>query len=197
MPPESSFSQTPSPRPAAQAGWVQQLKRLAGQLHPLHDRLQREAYYRFRSYEELRLAAELGFRLDVNRATVDDWLRLPGLSIHQARTLATLSQSGVQFHCLEDIAAVLGVPAPGLQPLTPVLDFRYYDPDSPLMAQTVAVNQAGLEQLCRLPGMDHALACRVLQERLLRGSFQNVAEFQQRLRLPPTLMEQLLHYLRF
>jgi len=52
--------------------------------------------------------AALGIQIDVNQASVD-WLRLPGLSIHQARV--ELCRSGVQFYCLEDIAAALNATA--------------------------------------------------------------------------------------
>ncbi|NJN21119.1 MAG: helix-hairpin-helix domain-containing protein [Leptolyngbya sp. RL_3_1] len=40
------------------------------------------------------MAAALGVRIDVNRATVDDWLRLPGLSIHQAHRLVHRVEQG-------------------------------------------------------------------------------------------------------
>ena len=64
-------------------GWLpwQNLRR---QIHPLASRLTDQGY-RLRSQGEVDLAAELGFSLDVNQATVDDWLRLPGISIRQAR----------------------------------------------------------------------------------------------------------------
>lgn len=73
--------------------WLQQRQSSS---QSLNQRLQ-DPYYRFQSVEELRLAAVLGVRLDVNQASVDDWLRLPGLSIHQARLLVTLNQSGCSF----------------------------------------------------------------------------------------------------
>ena len=87
----------------------------------------RDPYYRFRSIQELQTAARMGVRIDVNQASVDDWLRLPGLSIHQARTLVSLNQTGVLFHCLEDVAHALKVPLPRLQPLAPILQFCYYE----------------------------------------------------------------------
>jgi DNA uptake protein ComE-like DNA-binding protein len=77
---------------------------------PLRVKLLNDPYYRLQSLEEVRVAAELGIYIDVNQAGVDDWLRLPGLSIHQARSLTALTQSGVQLHCLEDLAAALNLP---------------------------------------------------------------------------------------
>jgi hypothetical protein len=73
---------------------------LRAQLHPLATRLRQNPSYRLRSYQEVEQAARLGFSLDVNRATVDDWLQLPGLSIREEQVLVRLRQSWVQFDCL-------------------------------------------------------------------------------------------------
>ena len=72
-------------------------------------------------------AVALGVQIDVNRASIEDWLRLPGISIHQARTLVTLTKQGKYFVCLEDLARTLGVAESNLQPLAPILQFCYYD----------------------------------------------------------------------
>jgi DNA uptake protein ComE-like DNA-binding protein len=154
-----------------------------------------EPYYRFQSLAELRRAAALGVRLDVNRATVDDWLRLPGLSIHQARTLATLSQAGVQFHSLVDIAAALSLPVERLRPLEPVLQFCYYDPEALDAIQPIDLNTASFEVLEQLPGMTAALAKSIIQERQ-RGSYRSFSDLQQRLRLSGQVISQLMHYLK-
>ncbi|MBD0268726.1 ComEA family DNA-binding protein [Pseudanabaena sp. FACHB-2040] len=171
--------------------------KLRGQLNPLRQRLQSDPYCRLQSYQEVKLAAELGFCLDVNRATVDDWLRLPGLSIHQARSLVSLSHAGVAFHCLEDVAAALGMPPAALTPLLPVLDFRYYDPAEAAGLVPVRVNQATVDDLCQVPRIDPQTARAIIYDRNWRGPFQNAAEFQQRLHVPPDWMAHLIHYLRF
>ena len=69
-------------------------------LQKLRAKLLNDPYYRLQSGEEVRLAAELGIGIDANQATVDDWLRLPGLSIHQGRLLVELSSAGVLFYCI-------------------------------------------------------------------------------------------------
>jgi DNA uptake protein ComE-like DNA-binding protein len=166
------------------------------QLQTVRSRILNDPYYRFQSAEEIQLAASLGIKIDANRAAVDDWLRLPGLSIHQARTLANLSQSGVHFHCLEDIAAALGLPVQRLKPLEPVLLFCYYDPDSVQTIQTVNVNTASVEQLVRIPGMDLYLA-RAIAENRAAGPYHNLAHLQHRLALSVEQTEQLMHYFRF
>ena len=98
--------------------WLSELK-LQGR--SLKSRIRDDPYYRFQSLNEIRLAVSLGIYIDVQQATIDDWLRLPGLSIHQARMLTQLSESGVQFYCVEDIAAALGLSIQRLKPLEPIL----------------------------------------------------------------------------
>lgn len=159
-------------------------------------KLLNDPYYRFQSIDEVQLAAVLGIGIDANLAGVDDWLRLPGLSIHQARSLVCLTQAGVQFHCLEDVAAALGLPVQRLKPLESILRFCYYDPASPTAIPSVNVNTASVEALTRVPGVDLFLARAIAQNRQRYGSYRNLAELQQRLALPPTLTAELMHYLQ-
>jgi len=171
-----------------------QVGKLAAQT--LRSRIQNDPYYRFQNAEELAIAASLGVKIDANTAGVDDWLRLPGLSIHQARTLTELSQSGVSFHCLEDIAAALGVPLSRLKPLEPVLQFCYYDPDSVHTLQPVNPNTATVEVLVQLPGVDLYLARAIVQNRAI-APYRNLSHLQRRLSLPAELTAQLMYYLKF
>lgn len=155
-----------------------------------------DPYYRFQSTVELRQAAASGVRIDVNRACVDDWLRLPGLSIHQARSLVALAQSGVQFHCIDDIAAALSLPTQRLQPLAPILQFCYYDVDSLDTVQPLNPNTASLQMLTRIPGIDLFLARAIVQNRQQYGAYRSLADLQQRLGLSGQLIGNLMHYLQ-
>lgn len=163
--------------------------------HPVRDRLKRDPLARLTSLEEVPIAAALGMQIDANQATVDDWLRLPGISIHQARTLTTLSRSGVSFHCIEDIAAALGIPDRQLMPLSPLLLFCYYDPLSSARPAPVSLNQATPTQLLTLPGMSSSLVEHILNERR-RSPFTNWADVHHRLRLTPEQTARWMHYLR-
>lgn len=167
------------------ANWLNRF----GQLRQPDRKQLSDPYYRFRSVAELQRAAAQGQRIDVNQATVDDWLRLPGLSIHQARSLVTLSQSGVPFHCLEDIAAALSLPPQRLQPLAPILQFCYYEP----FAQPVNLNRATVEQLIQIPAIDCAFAERILVERQ-HGLYRDLSDFQQRLQLSHQEIARLMHF---
>ena len=170
---------------------------LVSQLNPLRSRILNDPYYRLQSLAEIELAASLGVKIDANQATVDDWLRLPGISIHQARSLAALTQAGVQFYGLEDVAAALNLPLQRLKSFQPILQFCYYDSDSPNQIQPINPNHASIEQLTRLPTVDLYLARAIVQHRQKAGPYRNLADLQQRLTLPPSLTAQLMHYLRF
>lgn len=162
----------------------------------LRSQILNNPYYRFQTLEEVELAASLGVKIDANQAGVDDWLRLPGLSIHQARTLTELAQSGVQFHCLEDLAAALGIPLQRLKPLEPVIQFCYYDGSSVYTIKPVNPNTATVEMLLRIPRVDLYLA-RAIVENRIQGPYRNLIHLQRRLSLPGELTADLMHYLKF
>ncbi|MDY7012906.1 MAG: ComEA family DNA-binding protein, partial [Cyanobacteriota bacterium] len=147
--------------------------------------------------EEIAIAAQLGLKIDVNRASVDDWLRLPGISIHQARSLVELVGMGVQLLCIEDIAAAISVGSDRLKPLEPVLYFCYYDPESFASPLRVNPNNATFEQLVQIPVLDEAIARNLVQNRLSCGAYRNVADLQRRLNLTSAFAAQLMHYLQW
>lgn len=169
------------------------LRQLNPQFLALRTKLLSDPYYRMESMAEIAVAAALGIQIDVNQASVDDWLRLPGLSIHQARSLVELCRSGVQFYCLEDIATALNMPLQRLKPLEPVLKFCYYDDPTYL----VNPNTATVDRLAQTPFIDLSLAKAVVQNRISAGPYINLVDFQRRLSLPGHLTTQLMHYLRF
>lgn len=163
----------------------------------LRRRLLSEPFCRLRNLEEVELAAQLGARLMVNEASVDDWLRLPGFSIHQARQLTALTQGGVQFLCLEDLAAALGLPEHRLAPYAPILFFTYRDPDSSLTPRRVSVNLAPESELRALPCLTPQLAEELCRERQRGGAFADLADLQRRLGWDGELLSRVMYYLQF
>jgi DNA uptake protein ComE-like DNA-binding protein len=162
----------------------------------LRTKILSDPYYRFKTAQEVQLAGQLGVKIDANQAGIDDWLRLPGLSIHQARSLVQLTQSGLHFYALDDVAAALGLPVGRLQPWLAVLQFCYYDLDSAAAGQ-LNPNTATVEDWLKFPEIDAALAHRIVRDRIQLGRFANLADLQQRLSLPTDLLRNLLHRLRF
>ncbi len=163
----------------------------------IRNKIANNLYYRFQSLREIAIAVELGVRIDVNQATIDDWLRLPGFSIHQARSLVELVKMGVQLVCLEDVAAAINVSVQRLQPYESILTFAYYDCLSPLSPKKVNLNAAELEEIAAIPGLDTNLASVFLENRQKNGKYRNIVDLQRRLNLDSELISQLMHYLQF
>lgn len=165
------------------------------QLNPLKKTLAQDSYYRFRSADEVQLGVKSGVRIDANRATIDDWLRLPGISIHQARALVELSRSGTPLTCWEDVAAITGIGLERLQAFGEVVQFFYYDPESAVTPRQLNVNRSSVEELMAV--IDQSLAERLVYYRQRWGPYKDWLDLKRRLQLPPDVITTLLHHLRF
>jgi DNA uptake protein ComE-like DNA-binding protein len=161
----------------------------------LRSRILEDPYYRFKSAFDIAVAADLGVQIDANQANVDDWLRLPGISIHQARQLVALSQAGVAFYSISDLAAALNIPGSRLQWLAPVLSFQYYDRASAL--PSIKIDRATAIELAQIPQISPELATEIVNQRQRDGKFTDLVNFQQRLGLSGELIGELMHYLQF
>lgn len=161
----------------------------------LRSRITEDPYYRFKSAFEIAVAADLGVKIDVNQASIDDWLRLPGISIHQARQLVMLSQAGVAFYSISDLAAALNIPIARLQWLAPVLSFQYYDRS--LALPSVQINGATAAELMQIPQLSPELATAIVTHRERDGKFTDLVNLQQRLGLSGEVIGVLMHYLQF
>lgn len=163
----------------------------------IRNKIANDPFYRFQSLKEIAIAVELGIKIDVNQATVDDWLRLPGFSIHQARTLVELVRGGVQLVCLEDVAAAINVSRQRLQPLESILAFAYYDHLSPLSPEKINPNTATIEEIEAIPQITLHMAQELVENRQDHGKYSNIVDLKSRLNLDSNLTSQLMHYLRF
>ncbi len=168
---------------------------LSGQI--LKSKVAADPYYRFQSAGEIQAAAALGLAIDVNTAGVDDWLRIPGISIHQARSLSNLIESGVQFYCIEDLAAALGIPSTRLVQVEPILRFQYYDWGSVARTDRLDLNTANVDALKTLPNIGPVLARAIVRHRTSHGRYESLIDLQERLNLPNETTAALMHYLKF
>lgn len=151
-------------------------------------KLKQQPGMRLHNATEVRLAAELGWRLDVNRATAADWLRLPGIGPDQVDLLMRLQAGGVQLSGSDDLQRLLDLPQAVLASWQPLLVFHWYgEPPTAPPAPRLDLNQASDQQLQHL-GLSAQRRSRLLRERA-RRPFQDLADLQQRLQLPPELIE--------
>ena len=162
-------------------------------------KLQHDPNLRLKTSEDARHAAALGWRLDVNRATAADWLRLPKIQAKQVDLLLRLQQGGVQLSGPDDLQKLLDVPEAWVRSWEPLLQFRWYGDGAPATITPVRLdlNRASRSSLERqLPQLNAERRQRLLRERQ-RAPFQDLADLQQRLQLPPAVVEELIGKVRF
>ena len=113
--------------------------------------------------------------------------------------LLRLQQGGVQLSGLDDLQRLLELPTAQLAQWEPLLLFRWYGdglPASPAPSR-LDLNRSSAAQLeQQLPQLNAERRARLLRERQ-RQPFQDLADLQQRLQLPPALVEQLIGRVRF
>ena len=199
IPPEP---RAPVPPAAFQQAGVQQppinnrLRDEAVERDLLALKLRQNPALRLANAEDVHHAAALGWRLDVNRATRADWLRLPGMDARHVDLLLRLQAGGVQLSGPEDLQRLLELPAAMVAAWLPLLEFRWYGepPTAPSEAR-LDLNQARLPDLQAL-GLSPERSQRLLRERA-RAPFRDLADLQQRLQLPPDLVESWIGKVRF
>jgi DNA uptake protein ComE-like DNA-binding protein len=154
---------------------------------------------RLQDAREVHHAAALGWRLDVNRATAADWLRLPGITAAQVDLLLRLQAGGVQLSGPDDLQRLLELPAAQVRAWEPLLLFRWYGDGSPAAtaSRPLDLNRATPAELQRqLPHFGLERCQRLVRERQ-RAPFQHLADLQERLQLPPAVVEELIGRVRF
>ena len=139
--------------------------------------------------EEVRRLAALGWSLDVNRATAADWARLPGCRPDQIDLLLRLQAGGVQLSGPEDLQRLLELDTATLQAWLPLLSFQWHgNLPAARHPERIEINLATAETLATRLGLDPTRIERLLRERR-RSPFRDLADLQQRLALPPDLVE--------
>lgn len=126
--------------------------------------------------------------VDVNRATASDWRQLPGCTAEQADLLVRLQAGGVQLSGPDDLQRLLRLEAHTLREWLPRLMFHWYGDAAPLPLAPVAINLAGAAELKDRLALSPQRLQRLQLERS-RAPFRDLADLQQRLQLPATVVE--------
>lgn len=140
-----------------------------------------------RDFQALKRAQSTGL-VDVNRATASDWRQLPGCTDEQADLLVRLQAGGVQLSGPDDLQRLLLLDGPTLEAWLPRLQFHWYGQPAPIPLGPVAINRAGAAELKGRLELTPQRLKRLQLERA-RAPFRDLADLQQRLQLPPTLVE--------
>ena len=134
--------------------------------------------------------------MDVNRASCDQWLQLPGCSQDTADLLVRLQRGGVQFASADDLFRLLELPSDLVRLWTPHLLFQWHG-DAPPQPQAAPLdlNNASADQLALLGWPEQRLA-NLMRERR-RAGFKDLADLQERLCLPASSVEALIGRVSF
>ena len=135
--------------------------------------------------------------LDVNRATPEQWKKLPGCSEAMVDVLMRLQRGGVQFSQLDDLALLLNLPTDLVKLWRPHLVFRWHG-DAPVLPEQplLDVNAAEPTLLETTLNWPKPRLQRLIQERRLKP-FEDLADLQERVCLPPNAVEQLIGRVSF
>ncbi|MFM7674296.1 MAG: hypothetical protein ACKO5F_01635 [Synechococcus sp.] len=159
-------------------------------------RLAQDPRLRLRDAAEVRRAAALGWRLDVNRATAADWRRLPGCRPEHVDLLLRLQSRGIQLSGAEDLQRLLELDGATVAAWEPLLEFHWYgEPPAPVQ-RPLEVNQATARELQQTLALGEERTQRLLRERA-RQPFRDLADLQERLQFPPALLEGWIGRVRF
>ena len=130
--------------------------------------------------------------IDVNRATAKQWRQLPGCSDAMIDQLLRLQQGGVQFSQLEDLAQLLDLSETVCDLWRPHLIFRWHG-DAPAQPEqsVLDLNAASPRLLASSLAWPDDRLERLIAERR-RKPFQHLADLQERLCLPPDVVEAMI-----
>ncbi len=135
--------------------------------------------------------------IDVNRASLNDWLKLPGCTREMADLLLRLQRAGVQLSAADDLFKLLELPRETAEKWDPYLIFRWYGDAPPLPKNKfIDLNSDSHLSLRRSLNWPEDRLQRLIKERQ-RETFKDLADLQERLMLPASTIEELIGNVRF
>ncbi len=137
------------------------------------------------------------FLVDVNRATFTDWAQLPGCTPEMINLLLKLQNGGVQLSGIEDLADILELPIEMVRQWEYHLIFRWYG-EPPLLntVNSLDLNSANLYTIKHTLNWPENRVNKLIKERQ-RRPFQDLADLQERLTLPPSSIEKMIGKVKF
>jgi competence protein ComEA len=149
------------------------------------------------------LAMRLDGRLDLNRATHEDLLTLPGIGETRAQAILADRERLGPFPSVAALDRVEGFGEKAVERLAPLL-WVYEDPDAPAPAGSAAasvapvrINVARAEELETLAGIGPVLANRIIAFRAANGPFRGPTDLMTVPGIGPALIERNAGRLRY
>ncbi len=111
--------------------------------------------------------------VDINRAGLDDWLRLPGIGEKRARQLVNFRESLGGFLRVEQVAEMYGLPDSVFQKIRSMLTLESNS------IHHININAASVEELDRHPYISFKQATLIVNYRTQHGSYAKPEEISQ------------------
>ena len=138
------------------------------------------------SYEE----ARKNTRIDVNRATAEEWQQLRGIGPAYSRRIVKFRDKLGGFHNLEQIRETYGLPDSVYQAI--YLHLQH----SPIF-RSLSINRATIEQLAEHPYLNYQHARLIVRYREEHGPFQAAEDLKELYGLESGLLEKMAPYWDF
>ena len=129
-------------------------------------------------------------RIDLNAASVDALLVLPGITLASATRLVGERAKRGGFATLEEVGELLHLQPHEVERLRRFVAFHPYTAPSS-GASRIDVNRASESELARLPGIGPVYAKKAIGARTRNGAFASIDQFAATLNLPPHVVERL------
>lgn len=121
------------------------------------------------------------FAFDPNELSAEGWKKL-GIREKTIQTILHYRQKGGRFHQAEDLKKIWGMQAAEAERLMPYVSIQNISKsvlksapsESIKSTKPIHINQATVEEISALPGLNHSLAARMVKFRDKLGGFQNL-----------------------
>ncbi len=139
----------------------------------------------------------VSFFVDVNRATATEWRQLPGCTEEMIHLLIRLQKGGVQLSGAEDLSQLLNLSPSLSDKWFPHLIFRWYGNAPSINPKALLdINCESAKAIKLGLQWEEERIKRLIRERQ-KEPFKNLADLQERMTLPASVIEELIGNVSF
>ncbi|GAB4316241.1 ComEA family DNA-binding protein [Pseudothermotoga lettingae] len=122
----------------------------------------------FQSDEQPVQRKTVQFPIDINSATYEELLEIPGIGPAKARSILDYRESNGPFQSIEDLTNVSGIGRATAEKMASFVDLKHNSFEN----KKVNINRADLEKLSELPGIGEVKASEIIKFREQNGPFE-------------------------
>lgn len=136
------------------------------------------------------------FPIDINTASYDELILLPGIGPTRARAIITYREENGAFHSINEVLNVSGIGETTLKNIQNMITVKnthqVYEKSG-----KINVNTASVEDLCELPGIGEVKANEIVKYRENRGPFKVHEDLLQVPGIGPKTLERISNMIEF